>query len=176
MNIANVFTYLKQEHSATNTCIYKQLLSQRVYNPKKRKRKAPFYRSGLTRFGSCLQRIYVAKELHLHILSPSFHWSNCKSLHYTLVSHEAYWKLYLDTSKRHAIQALCTGHLQHSRHAAWLPASVPSEQEMFYLELGCPLHIKKRQRNRYCIDLLNWYQHLCKHYPTPPRALTFSYL
>lgn len=44
-------------------------------NPKKRKRKAPFCRSGLTRFRSYLQRIYVAKELNLHILSLSFHWS-----------------------------------------------------------------------------------------------------
>lgn len=50
------------------------------------------------------------------------------------------------------------------------------EAEMCYLELYCPLNTNKRQRNRYCIDLLNWCQHLCKHSPTLPRALTFSYL
>jgi len=60
--IAKVFTYLRQEHSATNTHMYKQFLSQRVYNPKKRRTKAPSYRSGLTWFGSCLPRIYVAKN------------------------------------------------------------------------------------------------------------------
>lgn len=73
-NIAKVSTYLKQGHSVTNTCVHKQSLSQRVYNPKKKKRQIPLYRSGLRS-----ERIYVAEERNGYILSPSSRHSACDS-------------------------------------------------------------------------------------------------
>lgn len=69
-------------------------------NPKKRKRKALFCRSGLTRFRSYLQRIYVAKELNLHILSPSFHWSGCETPHYDIP-----WSAWNFRSSEHCLAA-----------------------------------------------------------------------
>lgn len=90
-------------------------------NPKKRKRKAPFCRSGLTRFRSYLQRIYVAKELNLHILSLSLHWSSCETPHYDIP-----WS---------------TWNFRSSEHC--LAASVQSQGSSTW-----GLNLKRRQRSR----------------------------
>lgn len=120
-NTAKVLTYLKQSTVLQHTRI-QAILSQRGYNPKKRKRKAPFYRSGLTRFGSRLQRIYVAKELNLHVLSPSFHWSDCNSSLQYHVHHteNCIWVPARDTGYEHRVRA--TYSLRDT-----LPASICSE-------------------------------------------------
>lgn len=93
-------------------------------NPKKRKRKAPFCRSGLTRFRSYLQRIYVAKELNLHILTPSFHWSSCETPHYDIP--RSTWNF---GSSEHCLAASVQG----QRCSTW------------------GLNLKKRQRSRCCV-------------------------